>query len=88
MIKVVYGTLSEAGHRSTFYFPYWNFPPARWIGPRQRKVQSDLKIINDCLDGIIQKEKETRQVFHYLPLSSFYCSVSDFVISVSPRKKM
>ncbi|KAL0690179.1 hypothetical protein Bca4012_089857 [Brassica carinata] len=29
--KAVYGTLFEAEHRSTFYFPYWNFPPARWI---------------------------------------------------------
>ncbi|KAF3495073.1 hypothetical protein DY000_02053824 [Brassica cretica] len=61
VIKAVYGTLFEAEHRSTFYFPYWNFPPARWIVPRQRKFQSDLKIINDCLDGLIQNAKETRQ---------------------------
>jgi cytochrome P450 len=59
--QAVYGTLFEAEHRSTFYFPYWNFPPARWIVPRQRKFQSDLKIINDCLDGLIQNAKETRQ---------------------------
>nr|VDD10923.1 unnamed protein product [Brassica rapa] len=31
------------------------------IFPRQRKFQSDLKIINDCLDGVIQNAKETRQ---------------------------
>ncbi|KAJ4881211.1 hypothetical protein Rs2_38266 [Raphanus sativus] len=61
VIKAVYGTLFEAEHRSTFYFPYWNFPPARWIVPRQRKFQSDLKIINECLDGLIQNAKETRQ---------------------------
>ncbi|EOA17958.1 hypothetical protein CARUB_v10006369mg [Capsella rubella] len=61
VIKAVYGTLFEAEHRSTFYFPYWNFPPARWIVPRQRKFQKDLKIINDCLDGLIQNAKETRQ---------------------------
>ncbi|XP_010495892.1 PREDICTED: cytochrome P450 97B3, chloroplastic [Camelina sativa] len=61
VIKAVYGTLYEAEHRSTFYFPYWNFPPARWIVPRQRKFQSDLKIINDCLDGLIQNAKETRE---------------------------
>ncbi|ESQ56017.1 hypothetical protein EUTSA_v10024764mg [Eutrema salsugineum] len=61
VIKAVYGTLFEAEHRSTFYFPYWKFPPARWIVPRQRKFQSDLKIINDCLDGLIQNAKETRQ---------------------------
>ncbi|KFK33561.1 hypothetical protein AALP_AA5G029500 [Arabis alpina] len=61
VIKAVYGTLFEAEHRSTFYFPYWNFPPARWIVPRQRKFQSDLKVINDCLDGLIQNAKETRE---------------------------
>ncbi|VVB01090.1 unnamed protein product [Arabis nemorensis] len=61
VIKAVYGTLFEAEHRSTFYFPYWKFPPARWIVPRQQKFQSDLKIINDCLDGLIQNAKETRQ---------------------------
>ncbi|CAA7017307.1 unnamed protein product [Microthlaspi erraticum] len=61
VIKAVYGTLFEAEHRSTFYFPYWNFPPARWIVPRQRKFQRDLKVINDCLDGLIQNAKETRQ---------------------------
>jgi len=69
--QAVYGTLFEAEHRSTFYFPYWNFPPARWIVPRQRKFQSDLKIINDCLDGLIQNAKETRQVVHFLFCSWF-----------------
>lgn len=73
--QAVYGTLFEAEHRSTFYFPYWKFPPARWIVPRQRKFQSDLKIINDCLDGLIQNAKETRQVFHSFFCSWFGCSV-------------
>ncbi|XP_015076637.1 cytochrome P450 97B2, chloroplastic-like isoform X3 [Solanum pennellii] len=59
--KAVYGTLFEAEHRSTFYIPYWNIPLARWIVPRQRKFQSDLKVINDCLDGLIKNAKETRQ---------------------------
>uniref|UniRef100_A0A2P2JPC9 Uncharacterized protein n=1 Tax=Rhizophora mucronata TaxID=61149 RepID=A0A2P2JPC9_RHIMU len=61
VIKAVYGTLFEAEHRSTFYFPYWKIPLARWIVPRQRKFQTDLKIINDCLDGLIRNAKETRQ---------------------------
>ncbi|KVI00041.1 cytochrome P450 [Cynara cardunculus var. scolymus] len=61
VIKAVYGTLFEAEHRSTFYIPYWKFPPARWLVPRQRKFASDLKIINDCLDGLIKNAKETRQ---------------------------
>ncbi|URE29164.1 cytochrome P450 [Musa troglodytarum] len=61
VIKAVYGTLFEAEHRSTFYIPYWNLPFARWIVPRQRKFHSDLKVINDCLDGLIKNAKETRQ---------------------------
>lgn len=61
VIKAVYGTLFEAEHRSTFYIPYWKFPLARWIVPRQRKFQNDLKVINNCLDGLIRNAKETRQ---------------------------
>ncbi|KAL5212836.1 hypothetical protein ABZP36_023683 [Zizania latifolia] len=61
VIKAVYGTLFEAEHRSTFYIPYWNLPLTRWIVPRQRKFHSDLKVINDCLDGLIKNAKETRQ---------------------------
>uniref|UniRef100_A0A2C9V8W9 Cytochrome P450 n=1 Tax=Manihot esculenta TaxID=3983 RepID=A0A2C9V8W9_MANES len=61
VIKAVYGTLFEAEHRSTFYVPYWKIPLARWIVPRQRKFQNDLKIINDCLDVLIKNAKETRQ---------------------------
>lgn len=60
--QAVYGTLFEAEHRSTFYIPYWKIPLARWIVPRQRKFQYDLKVINDCLDGLIRNAKETRQV--------------------------
>ena len=60
--QAVYGTLFEAEHRSTLYIPYWKVPLARWIVPRQRKFHSDLKVINDCLDGLIKNAKETRQV--------------------------
>ncbi|KAK7307911.1 hypothetical protein VNO77_41385 [Canavalia gladiata] len=61
VIKAVYGTLFEAEHRSTFYIPYWKIPLARWIVPRQRKFQDDLKVINTCLDGLIRNAKESRQ---------------------------
>ncbi|KAJ3707799.1 hypothetical protein LUZ61_011504 [Rhynchospora tenuis] len=61
VIKAVYGTLFEAEHRSTFYIPYWNLPLAKWIVPRQRKFHADLKVINDCLDELINNAKETRQ---------------------------
>ncbi|OMO60750.1 Cytochrome P450 [Corchorus olitorius] len=61
VIKAVYGTLFEAEHRSTFYIPYWKIPLARWVVPRQRKFHYDLKIINDCLDGLIRNAKESRE---------------------------
>ncbi|XWS47442.1 hypothetical protein CRYUN_Cryun14cG0152200 [Craigia yunnanensis] len=61
VIKAVYGTLFEAEHRSTFYIPYWKIPLARWLVPRQRKFQYDLKIINDCLDRLIRNAKEGRE---------------------------
>ncbi|XP_051125371.1 cytochrome P450 97B2, chloroplastic isoform X2 [Andrographis paniculata] len=61
VIKAVYGTLFEAEHRSTFYIPYWKIPLAKWLVPRQRKFHSDLRVINDCLDGLIRNAKETRE---------------------------
>ncbi|KAK5819857.1 cytochrome P450 97B2, chloroplastic [Gossypium arboreum] len=61
VIQAVYGTLFEAEHRSTFYIPYWKIPLARWVVPRQRKFHYDLKIINDCLDGLIRNAKDSRQ---------------------------
>ncbi|XP_062107006.1 cytochrome P450 97B2, chloroplastic isoform X1 [Humulus lupulus] len=61
VIKAVYGTLFEAEHRSTFYIPYWKVPFMKWIVPRQRKFQKDLKVINECLDGLIRNAKDTRQ---------------------------
>ncbi|KAG6544907.1 hypothetical protein Mapa_013598 [Marchantia paleacea] len=61
VIQAVYGTLYEAEHRSTFYIPYWKFPPARWLVPRQVKFNADLKVINDCLDDLIRRARDTRQ---------------------------
>lgn len=60
VIQSVYGVLKEAEHRSTFYIPYWNIPIARYIVPRQVQFHKDMKVINDCLDDLIQKAKETR----------------------------
>ena len=60
-VQAVYGVLKEAEHRSTFYIPYWNIPITRYIVPRQRKFRADLEVINDCLDGLIARAKQTRQ---------------------------
>ena len=61
VIQAVYGVLKEAEHRSTFYIPYWNLPLTRYVVPRQVAFNRDLKVINECLDGLIQQAKNTRQ---------------------------
>lgn len=62
VIQSVYGVLKEAEHRSTFYIPYWNLPIAKYIVPRQIQFQKDIKVINDCLDELINKAKLSRNV--------------------------
>ncbi|MEW5302811.1 MAG: hypothetical protein WDW36_005557 [Sanguina aurantia] len=61
VIKSVYGVLKEAEHRSTFYIPYWNIPIAQFVVPRQIAFNADLKVINECLNTLIQQAKNTRQ---------------------------
>lgn len=42
--------------------PYWDLPFANQIVPRLRKFNSDLKILNDVLDNLISRAKQTRSV--------------------------
>ena len=58
IIKAVYTCLQEAAHRSTFYFPYWKFPLADVLVPRQRAFKENMGIINDTLNGLIQKAQK------------------------------
>lgn len=67
MWQAVYGVLYEAEHRSTFYVPYWKFPPARWLVPRQRKFADDMAVINRTLTDLINQARDTRQVSHATP---------------------
>lgn len=60
IIQAVYGVLKEAEHRSTFYIPYWNIPISKYVVPRQIAFNKDLKVINQCLDELIQLAKDTR----------------------------
>ncbi|KAJ7566206.1 hypothetical protein O6H91_02G092500 [Diphasiastrum complanatum] len=53
IVEAVYVALREAEARSTAIIPYWNLPFAQAIFPRQRKVATSLKLINDTLDTII-----------------------------------
>jgi len=62
VIKAVYSALVEAEHRSMTPAPYWDIPLANQVVPRLRKFNSDLKILNDVLDDLINRAKNTRTV--------------------------
>lgn len=62
VIKAVYSALVEAEHRSMTPAPYWNLPLANQLVPRLRKFNSDLKLLNDVLDDLITRAKQTRTV--------------------------
>lgn len=62
IIKAVYSTLVEVEHRSQVPAPYWELPFANLLVPRLRKFNSDLKLLNDVLDGLIARAKKTRNV--------------------------
>jgi hypothetical protein len=36
--------VTQPPHQPTAFIPYWNFPPARWIVPRQRACADALKV--------------------------------------------
>lgn len=54
--------LVEVEHRSQVPAPYWDIPGASLVVPRQRKFQSDLRLLNDVLDDLIARAKSSRQV--------------------------
>ena len=62
VIKAVYRALVEAEHRSMTPAPYWDLPFANELVPRLRKFNSDLKLLNDVLDDLINRAKNTRVV--------------------------
>lgn len=62
VIKAVYSALLEAEHRSMTPAPYWDLPFANELVPRLRKFNSDLGLLNDVLDDLITRAKNTRQV--------------------------
>ena len=62
VIKAVYSALVEAEHRSMTPAPYWDIPLANQVVPRLRKFNSDLKLLNDVLDDLINRAKSTRTV--------------------------
>jgi len=62
VIQAVYSVLKEAEHRSVTPLPYWNLPLANLVVPRLRKFKADLKVINDVLDELIEKARNSQEV--------------------------
>jgi len=62
VVRAVYSALVEAEHRSMTPAPYWDLPFANQLVPRLRKFNGDLKILNDVLDDLISRAKQTRSV--------------------------
>lgn len=60
VIKAVYSALVEAEHRSMTPAPYWDIPLANQLVPRLRKFNTDLKLLNDVLDELIDGAKKSR----------------------------
>ena len=78
VIKAVYSALVEAEHRSMTPAPYWDIPLANQVVPRLRKFNSDLKLLNDVLDKLINQAKSTRVVEDIEELESRnYAEVKD-----------
>lgn len=53
LVKAVYGVMSEADHRATFFLPYWNVPVLGGMVPRQRRFRKALGLLNGQLDELI-----------------------------------
>lgn len=62
VIKAVYRALVEAEHRSMTPAPYWDLPFANQLVPRLRAFNSDLDLLNNVLNELIEKAKNTRVI--------------------------
>lgn len=58
IIKAVYRALKETEHRSMMAVPYWKIPGAKKLVPRLRKFYSDMGLITDTLNELIQSAKQ------------------------------
>lgn len=61
VIKAVYSVLKEAEHRSMTPAPYWDLPLANELVPRLRKFNGDMGMLNDVLNDLINRAKESKQ---------------------------
>lgn len=62
VVKAVYRALVEVEHRSMTPAPYWDLPLANQLVPRLRTFNSDLDLLNNVLNELIDKAKNTRTV--------------------------
>jgi len=61
IIKAVYSVLKEAEHRSMTPAPYWDIPFANSVVPRLREFNRNLRLLNNVLDDLINRAKNSRQ---------------------------
>lgn len=54
----MYTVLREAEYRSTAPIPYWNVPLLAAIVPRQQRCSEALLVVNETLDGLIDRCKK------------------------------
>ncbi|CAF2150315.1 unnamed protein product [Brassica rapa subsp. narinosa] len=73
VIEAVYTVLREAEDRSVSPIPVWDMPIWKDISPRQRKVATSLKLINDTLNDLIA----TCKVY----VQEFYPSILHFLLA-------
>lgn len=57
VIKAVYRILKECEHRSTVFIPYWKIPGAPQLVPRLRAFYSDMTILHETLNDLIEAAK-------------------------------
>jgi len=78
VIKAVYCALLEAEHRSMTPAPYWDLPFANQLVPRLRRFNKDLDLLNDVLNDLISRAKNTREVEDIAELENRdYANVKD-----------
>lgn len=54
----MYTVLREAEYRSTAPIPYWNVPFLAAVVPRQQRCAEALVVVNETLDGLIDRCKQ------------------------------
>ncbi|KAG2434218.1 hypothetical protein HXX76_007944 [Chlamydomonas incerta] len=74
VIQAVYTVLRESTLRSTAPFPYWKLPGISMLVPRLRDSDAALAIVNDTLDRLIARCKDTLEAEGSIPVPAVSAS--------------